>query len=100
MPSTAAKRALEKPVPLTEAEALRILNAMPRLVAASNSNLAPGIIVIVAYEVSDLNRSFTFPEQPFRILRKLTFAEFRQSLPKHTRAATGPIRHYYEIHTD
>lgn len=93
-------RALEKPAGLTETEALKILNDMPRMVAASNSKLAPGTIVTVAYEICDLNRSFTFPPQPFRILREITFTEFVQSLPKKTRAGSGQCRHFYEIHTD
>lgn len=100
MPSTAAAPALEKPACLSEAEALKILNDMPRMVAASNSKLEPGLIVTVAYEVQSLNRSFVFPPQPFMILREITFREFCQSLPAKTRAGRSQRRYFYEISTD
>ena len=100
MASTATARALEKPAQLSEAEALKILNDMPRMVAASNTRLAAGQIVVVAYEVSDLTRSFVFPPQPFQIMREITFHEFCLSLPPKTRAGTMQGRRFYEIATD
>ncbi len=94
-------RALEKPAPLSQAEALEILNAMPRMVATSNTRIKAGSIVLVAYEVCSLRRGpYTFPEQPFYVLREITFVEYCLSLPSGLRAQNRQLMHFYEIATD
>lgn len=85
---------------LTEAEAIRILNSMSMMVAASNSRLTPGSIFTVPYEVSDMCRAFTFPPQPFQIMREITFQEFVRAMPPGTRAGPSQRRFFYVISTD
>ncbi len=86
---------------LSRRAALAILNAMPMLVACSNTQLQPNAIVTVAYEVHSFGFApYIFPAQPFCILREITFAEFRRALPAGTRAMAWQSKKFYQICTD
>ena len=113
MAASAAARAV---APLTYYEAMRIINAMPFLVCTCthkllNSQFRPDArgrmrqsrnplpeIYPVAFEVWNGPRSYIFPEQPFRVVRVITKAEFKRAAPW---ACTGRgFSYYYHIATD
>lgn len=73
---------------------------MPRLVAASNTLLRRGQVVVVAYEVSENDAVYIFPAQPFRVIAEISFHQYIQSLPAKMKYYRQPAKHYYEIFTD
>lgn len=88
-------------IPLSRARALEIIQAMPMLVAFSASKIEPGAIVNQCFEVEEDRQKFAFDEQPFRIVREISRAEYLAALPKHHRRVTNMgACHYYEIFTD
>ena len=100
MATSAAAPARVRKAKLSRDRALKILNAMPRLVAASNTLIRPGTIVVVAYEVSENDAVYVFSAQPFRVLREISFREYFESLPTKLKYYKSAGKHHYEIATD
>lgn len=112
MPSTGAARARTKEDRrLTYWEAIQILNSMPYLVCACGQKLLNSQvkrrhhektvrilpeIYEVEFEVSNGDRTYKFPKQPFRVLAVITRAEFKRVAPW---AACGD-KYFYRIATD
>ncbi len=83
--------------------AIEILQSMPMLVAVSDTDIPIGTITTLPYEVSFEGASYSFTEQPFAVVRKITRSEYIAALPPHLRISGGPkskSEYYYEIHTD
>lgn len=100
--------------PLTLEEAIEVLNSLPFLACMCSQKLLNNMldprskgrrcvperpaVYEVEFEVSKNGRKFTFPKQPFRVMREITREEYRAAVP--FAAIGGPGSFYYELHTD
>lgn len=88
---------------LSRERAIEIISYLSMLVAASKTLFKIGSIIQVPYEVLDESyASYTFENQPFKILRRITLEEFKTAIPQGltTGLGKGYRNYYYEIHTD
>ena len=107
MSATGARQYREATI--SRERAIEIISSARILVACCKQDLPVNSVYKIEFEVCEAapgrtNRMayFRFEAQPLRIIRRITFAEYRASFPASIAAGIRQCHYdrYYEVHTD